>query len=60
MPVAILAVPADYFQVEFVFRYKVILNSDVTCKARCIQDAVTVASLSCSTFPEDGEVPLIT
>lgn len=60
MPVAILAVLADYFSVEFVFRCKAILNSDVTCKARCIQDEVTVASLSYSTFLGDGVVPPIT
>lgn len=46
-------------RLKLVFRYKEIPNSDVTRRARCIQDEVTFAHLSHSSFLEDRGVPLI-
>ena len=59
IPIAVLDVLADYFRNAFVFRCKEILNSDVTHRARSIQDEDTLACLWRSTSLEEGEVPLI-
>lgn len=53
MPIVVLDVWLIILRLKLVFRYKEILNSDVTLMARCIQDEVTFAHLSHSTFLED-------